>query len=100
MRRDVYSGFMKLHGEEHADTLDTANNYAWSLYQSKRLKKPRPLLRKTLPVARRVIGDNSDLTLTMRWNYARALGDPDATLGDIREAVDSRGGRRTDSGAC
>ena len=90
MRRDVYSGFMKLHGEEHADTLDTANNYAWSLYQSKRFKEAKALLCKTLPVARRVIGDNSDLTLTMRWNYAQALyGDPAATLDDIREAVET-----------
>ena len=28
MERDVYSGFLKLNGEEHEDTLIAANNYA------------------------------------------------------------------------
>ena len=46
------------------------------------------LLRQVMPVARRVCGDNDDLTLKMRWIYARTLYEPDvATLGDIREAV-------------
>ena len=41
-----------------------------------------------MPVARRVLGESHELTLTMRWNYARALyQDDDATLGDLCEAV-------------
>ena len=41
-----------------------------------------------MPVARRVLGESNDLTLKMRWVYARALyGDPGATLDDLREAV-------------
>ena len=41
-----------------------------------------------MPVARRVLGENDDLTLVMRLNYARALyKDDDATLDDLREAV-------------
>ena len=41
-----------------------------------------------IPVARRVLGHDNDLTLQMRLNYARALyEDPGATLGDLREAV-------------
>ena len=41
-----------------------------------------------MPVARRVLGESNDLTLQMRWVYARALyGDPGATLDDLREAV-------------
>ena len=40
------------------------------------------------PVARRVFGENHDLTLKMRWNYAEALcEDPSATFDDLREAV-------------
>ena len=41
-----------------------------------------------MPVARRVLGGSNELTLQMRWIYARTLYEPDvATLGDIREAV-------------
>ena len=40
------------------------------------------------PVARRVIGEDTLLTLTMRLGYAEALySDPAATLDDLREAV-------------
>jgi len=40
------------------------------------------------PVARRVLGEGSEITLRMRWNYAAALYQADgATLGDLREAV-------------
>jgi hypothetical protein len=41
-----------------------------------------------MPVARRVSGESSDLTLKMRWLYAVTLyEDPGATLDDLREAV-------------
>ena len=41
-----------------------------------------------MPVARRVLGENHDLTLKMRWVYAEALYEDDsATLDDLREAV-------------
>ena len=46
------------------------------------------MLRKTIPVARRVLGDSNDVTLKMRWVYAEALyEDPNATLDDLREAA-------------
>ena len=46
------------------------------------------MLQKTMPVARRVLGDSHDLSLKMSWNYARALReDPATTLDDLREAV-------------
>ena len=39
-------------------------------------------------MARRVLGENHELTLQMRWNYAVALyKDASATLDDLREAV-------------
>ena len=39
-------------------------------------------------VARRILGDSNDITLTMQQTYARALfTDLNATLGDVREAV-------------
>jgi hypothetical protein len=41
-----------------------------------------------MPLSQRVLGGSRDLTLTMKWVYARALcKDPDATLDDLREAV-------------
>ena len=52
-----------------------------------RFEEAKALLRRTMPVARRVLGESHDLTLRMRWNYAVALyEDPAATLDDLREA--------------
>ena len=88
LRRDVYSGTLKLKGEQHSHTLHAANNYAFSLAQLKRSGEAKALLRRQIPVARRVLGDSNGITLRMRWVYARALyEDPGATLGDLREAV-------------
>ena len=53
-----------------------------------RFEEAKSLLRRTLPVARRVLAESNDLTLRMRWAYAAALcNDPGATLDDLREAV-------------
>ena len=41
-----------------------------------------------MPVARRVLGDNDEDTIRIRWNYAEALYEGNgATLDDLREAV-------------
>ena len=86
--RDVYSGHLKLLGEEHAHTLLAATNYADCLKNLERFEEAKSLLCKVTAVARRVLGESNELTLRMRWNYARALNnDPDATLDDVREAV-------------
>ena len=86
--RDVYSGRMKLNGEEHERTLRVAYNYSSSLISLKRFEEAKSLVRKTLPVARRVLGESNDITLRMRCNYAIALrNDEGATLDDLREAV-------------
>ena len=46
------------------------------------------MLRKTIPVARRFLGECHDLTLSMRSFYAEVLyKDDGATLDDFREAV-------------
>ena len=88
MRQEVYSRKLELHGEEHVETLRAANNYASLLIQLKRFEEAKSLVRKILPVARRVLGDSNDTTLRMRWNYAVALYlDHAATLDDLREAV-------------
>ena len=88
MKRDVYSGRLKLNGEEDIKTHRTAYNYANSLLTLKRFEEAKALLRKTMPVARRVLGEGNDITLRMRWVYAEALYvDTGGTLDDLREAV-------------
>ena len=69
-------------------TLTQANNYATQLTGRGRHEEAKALLRKEVPVARRILGENDELTLTMRKNYAVALwSDPAATLNDLRESV-------------
>ena len=88
MERDIYSGSLKLLGEDHYDTLRAGNNYTNSLVNLKRCEEAKTFLRRPMSVARRVLGENHDLTLTMRWIYARALYyDEGATLDDLRNAV-------------
>ena len=88
MRQEVYSGRLKLHGEGHVETLRSANNYASSLNQLLRFEESKALLCKSIPIAPRVLGERSELTLRVRWTYAQALYfDPSATLDDLREAV-------------
>jgi tetratricopeptide (TPR) repeat protein len=88
LRQEVYSGRLKLNGEEHESTLIAANNYAYSLNSLQRFEEAKALLRQTMPVARRVLGESDHLTLSMRSVYASALyRDDAATLDDLREAV-------------
>ena len=88
LRRGVYSGYVKLLGEQNSDTLSAALNYASCLNALRRFEEAKQLLRKTMPVARRILGESNDLTLKMRWSCARALyNDPGATLDDLREAA-------------
>ena len=88
MKREVYTGFLKLKGEEHGDTLKAASNYADSLYRRRRYEEAKSLLRKTMPVAQRTLGENDGTTLRMRWYYAEALYKADGAARDnLREAV-------------
>ena len=59
-----------------------------SLKDLQRLAEAKSLSRQMIPVAQRILGDEANLTLYMRSNYARALySDPKAKLDDLREAV-------------
>ena len=59
-----------------------------NLVDLQRFKEAKSLMRRTVPVARRVLGEGNRLTLKMRWSYAIALFlDDGATLDDLREAV-------------
>ena len=89
MKRDVYSGSLKLHGEEHENYLMAAINYASALHDLKQdHEEAKSMMRKTIPVARRAFGDGHEVTLKMRWIYARALCEAaGALLADLHEAV-------------
>jgi hypothetical protein len=85
---NVYHESLRLLGEEDRDTLLAANNYAASLVQLKRFGEAKSLLLKRMPVARRVLGESDDLTIKMRWTYAKVTYKGDgATLSDLCEAV-------------
>ena len=86
LRQEVYSGTLKINGAEHYDTLREAFNYATSLERQDRLEEAMSLLRKTMPVARRVLGEDHDLTLSLRWIYANILSMNESTA-DLSEAV-------------
>ena len=65
-----------------------ASNYAISLKDLSRFEEVKSLMRKTMPVAQRVLGESNDITLRARVFYAKALYmDDGATLDDLREAV-------------
>ena len=90
LKLDVYSGMLRLHGEEHHQTLGAALNYANTLLSLRRFEEAKALLRKTMPVARRVLEVSHCVTLQMRSLYAKALfTDSGATLDDLREAVET-----------
>ena len=88
LKRDVYSARLRLNGQDHLYTITAANNCANALNHLRLFREAKDLLRKNIPVVRRVMGDNDALTLKMRWHYGKALyRDDGATLDDLREAV-------------
>ena len=88
MYRYLLSGHVRLHGEEQHSTILAASNYAHSLNELKRYQEARAVLRRTVPVARRVLGDSNNTTIRIRWHYARALVlDTGPALDHLREGV-------------
>ena len=71
MQREVYSKRVMLNGEEHLETLRAASNYAGQLQGLKHFEEAKSMLRKIMPVARRVLGEGYDLTLKSATNYTR-----------------------------
>ena len=68
--------------------LGAASNYADSLCSLQRFKEGKALHRKTIPVARRALGEDHQLTLRMRGSHAEALYmDAGTTFDDLREAA-------------
>ena len=76
-----------------------------SLCNLARFEEAKSILRRTMPVARRVLGESHHTMLQMRWIYGQALyNDPSASLDHLREAVmmyedNARIARRVSGGA-
>ena len=88
MRQHVYSRRLRLNGVEDRHTLVAASNYTAALLTLKRFEEAKSVLRKMTPVARRVLGENHEVSLQMRCSCARMLFENDgATIDDLREAV-------------
>ena len=86
--RDVYREYLRRLGEEDRDTLLQATNYAECLSSNNRFEEAKELLRKMIPVARRVLAESDDLQFRVRIACNRALCEnPAKTLDDLREAV-------------
>jgi hypothetical protein len=89
MRQEIYSGSLKLFGHEHSRAISAALNYAVSLNSLQRFKEAKSLIRKTIPVVKRVFGEDKAMLKTSRV-YAWALcEDPVATPDDLREAIET-----------
>ena len=87
MRQEVYSGTLRLKGEEHFDTIREANNYAMVLLSLERVEEAKRMLRKVVPVARRVLGTEHELTLSMREDLSRAILDGGSSANEKRQAL-------------
>ena len=90
MRRDVYNGGLKIHGEHHEETITAAGNYAITCINLERFEEAKSLLRKIMPVSQRVHGTEHMRTISLREDLARAmLDDRDSSLVEIREALET-----------
>ncbi len=88
MRQDTYTRWLKLKGDAHEETLREATSCAITLSNLHRYAEAKALLRKMIPVARRVLAESDDLQFRMRLACNRALCEnPAKTLDDLREAV-------------
>jgi len=69
---------------------EEAFNYVTLLNVLNSFEEAKSLMRKTIPKARRIFGENGIDTLKMRVVYAQSLyKDDGATLDDLREAVNT-----------
>ena len=89
MRREVFARKVEIYGKEHRETLDGAERLVCSLNYADRYDEVQSILRKTIPVARRVLGDDNLTTLRLRYaSVASTCNQSDVVaLDDLREAL-------------
>ena len=103
MLRDVYSGRLKLFGEEHMQIPSSSQQLRERSLALKRFEEAKSLLRKMMAVARRVLGENHEDyaqdEVESEHRRGSTAATPDATLGDLREAVTTLEDTDTDRAA-
>ena len=88
LRRDVYSGTVRLKGKHHAETMTECGNLVINLIELERFQEAKRLLRKVIPVARRVLGNEHELTLSLCEDLSRAtLLDVESSAEEKRKAL-------------
>lgn len=83
MRRDVYSGWVKLQGPRDDRTILSAGNLSDLMVTNDLWDEAKQFLSEQIPLALEVFGPDNDATLRMRWRYALAL----ESEGRLTEAV-------------
>src|SRR5205814_1095177 len=73
LHRDALERRRKLLGEDHPDTLQAMNNYAWCLGYLGRWQEAEPFFRDALQRRRRVLGEDHPDTINSNNNYAYVL---------------------------
>ena len=87
MRREVYSGTLRICGEDSYDALVDTLNLALALRKTGNKPEAKELLRARIPVAERSLGRENYVYFRLRWTYAKSLADAaDATLDDVVQA--------------
>ena len=87
LERDEYEASKARNGIDDEETLTSALNLSISLVALNLFAEAKPFLRKNMRRARRVHGDDADVTVRLRLQYAYALSkDNDASSNDYHEA--------------
>ena len=87
MRREVYSGTLRIQGEDSLEALVETLNLALILQDTGNRPEAKELLRARIPVAERSLGRENYVYFRLRWTYAKSLADADdATFDDLVRA--------------
>ena len=87
MSREISADSSRIYGPDHENTIIDAINLSESLIEAKLFEEARSLLRDNIPVARRTLGDEHDLTLTLRSLYACTIYRDTNSSRAVHEAV-------------
>ena len=88
---DIYAQKLSLYESSDIEVIITAYNLSRALGHSGRYREQKRLMESTIPKARKSLGDDHELTLSCRQNYAAALlyaeNMSPASQCDLREAT-------------
>ena len=87
MRREIFATSSRHRRPDHENRLIDAINLSESLIEAKLFEEARALVRDYIPVARRTLGTDHELTFELRTNSARAIYRDTNSSRDVHEAV-------------